>query len=63
MKGFLEEANISPLISVKESIQLDTKLSLLDLAFKNIRDGAAGGRSGGINWEIGIDIYTLLYIE
>ena len=22
-----------------------------------------GGREGGINWEIGIDIYTLLYIK
>ena len=22
-----------------------------------------GGKGGGINWEIGIDIYTLLYIK
>ena len=25
--------------------------------------GYQGGRGGGINWEIGIDIYTLLYIK
>ena len=28
--------------------------------FKNISKGAGGG---GINWEIGTDIYTLLYIK
>ena len=22
-----------------------------------------GGKGGGINWEIGIDIYTLIYIK
>ena len=25
--------------------------------------GYKGGRRGGINWEIGIDIYTLLYVK
>ena len=25
--------------------------------------GYQGGKGGGINWEIGIDIYTLLYIK
>ena len=25
--------------------------------------GYQGGKRGGINWEIGIDIYTLLYIK
>ena len=27
------------------------------------RGGGGGGREGGINWEIGIDIDTLLYIR
>ena len=25
--------------------------------------GYQGGKGGGINWETGIDIYTLLYIK
>ena len=25
--------------------------------------GYQGGKGGGINWEIGTDIYTLLYIK
>ena len=25
--------------------------------------GDQGGRGGGMNWEIGIDIYTLLYLK
>ena len=37
------------------------------VSFNLIKEGQAygylGGSKGGINWEIGIDIYTLLYIK
>ena len=29
----------------------------------NLWFGYQGGKGGGINWDIGIDIYTLLYIK
>ena len=38
-------------IGKKKKIKKQTKLMIM------------GGREGGINWEIGIDIYTLLNVK
>ena len=42
-------------------MNLSTKRRVTDVENKLMGTGGKGG--GGIHWEIGIDIYTLLYIK
>ena len=48
-------------ILVRETNSQSKIVYLEKLLFKKF--GYQGGKEGGTNWEIGVDIYTLLYIK
>ena len=50
-------------IKKKAQINLFTKQKLSHRCRKQICGIQGGNDGGGINWEIGVDIYTLIYIE
>ena len=65
---FLVQAFFSPKWLLVTSVTIPSESSVKTHLHKteidtDIENKLMGGGGGGINWEIGIDIYTLLYIK